>query len=120
MFKPLDFVVIALSLVVSVGSVVFATRNTGGKPVLIIESQGEAWMYRMDRNTDIEIPGVLGASTLEIKDGQARFVDSPCANKTCVAHSPLTKVGDWSACLPNQVLIRVEGEADDGLDVVVN
>jgi hypothetical protein len=100
--------------------VVFAARNTAGKPVLIIESQGESWMYRMDSNADIEIPGILGSSHLEIKDGQARFVDSPCANKTCVAHSSLTKVGDWSACLPNQVLIRIEGDSDDGLDAVVN
>ena len=120
MFKPADFVVIVLSLAISAGSVIFAARNTAGKPVLIVESQGEEWMYRMDRNADFGVPGVLGLSTLEIKDGKARFVDSPCVNKTCVAHSPLTKVGDWSACLPNQVIIRIEGEPDDGLDVVVN
>jgi hypothetical protein len=118
--KPPDFAVIALSLAVSVGSVIYAAQNTGGKPVLIAESRGEQWMYRMDRNAAFVIPGVLGSSTLEIKDGKAFFVDSPCANKTCVAHSPLTKVGDWSACLPNQVIIRVEGETDDAFDVMVN
>jgi hypothetical protein len=118
--KPLDFLFILLSVAVSAGSVVFALQDTGGKPVLAVESPEGEWLYTLDKDADIAIPGLLGDSRLEIRDGRARFLDSPCANKVCVQHTPLSRAGDWSACLPNQVMIRIEGGADSGLDVTVN
>lgn len=55
------------------------------------------------------MPGPLGDTLVEISGGQARVVSSPCRNQTCVAMPPVRRHGQWTACLPNQVMISVDG-----------
>ena len=57
----------------------------------------------------IEAPGALGISLIEIKQAQARFVASPCANKVCILSGGLHQPGETAACLPNQVSLRILG-----------
>lgn len=60
-----------------------------------------------DRRLDID--GSLGSSTIEIKQGQARFVASPCHNKVCILSGWQQHAGDMAACLPNQLSLRIVG-----------
>jgi len=39
--------------------------------------------------------------------------DSPCRDKICVLGGWISHSGEWLACLPNSVFVRVEG-ADTG------
>jgi len=57
----------------------------------------------------LEITGALGVSHIEIKDAQVRFLDSPCSNKLCVLSGWHRHAGDTTACLPNQVSVRILG-----------
>ncbi len=57
----------------------------------------------------LTVTGVLGDSHIEIKHAEARFVDSPCSNKLCVLHGWLQHAGETTACLPNQVSLRILG-----------
>ena len=57
----------------------------------------------------LAVTGVLGDSHIEIKHAEARFVDSPCSNKLCVLHGWLRHAGESTACLPNQVSLRILG-----------
>lgn len=57
----------------------------------------------------LEIRGEMGISRIEIKDARARFVDSPCANKICILHGWQRHAGETTACLPNQVSLRILG-----------
>ena len=57
----------------------------------------------------LSVAGVLGDSHIEIKQAEARFVDSPCSNKLCVLHGALRHTGETTACLPNQVSLRILG-----------
>jgi hypothetical protein len=118
--KPLDIPVIALSALVAIGSVVFAASARGKTAVLVVSSPAGEYRYMLDKNVTAPIPGVLGDSIIVIENGRARFVDSPCENKICVLHSPLGAAGHWSACLPNQIMLRVEGVSDDGIDILTN
>lgn len=60
-------------------------------------------------NRRVEVDGALGVSHIEIKDAQVRFVDSPCSNKLCVHSGWHRHAGDTTACLPNQVSVRILG-----------
>ncbi|MBI5041970.1 MAG: NusG domain II-containing protein [Gammaproteobacteria bacterium] len=60
-------------------------------------------------NHRIEVTGALGVSLIEIKDAQVRFVDSPCSNKLCVHSGWQRHAGETTACLPNQVSVRILG-----------
>lgn len=83
------------------------------KKTLLINNGKDKWVYQLDQDRKIEIPGKLGKSTIEIKDGKAFFLDSPCDNKICVFSKALEKNGDWAACLPNGIFITIQGQEED-------
>lgn len=90
---------------------IFVGKKTKTKQ-LIIESGKNIWYYQLDKNREVKIEGILGDSTIEIKDGLVLFKDSPCPNKLCVLSNSISKNGDWIACLPNGVFARIEGDDD--------
>jgi hypothetical protein len=94
----------------------FAAQSPAGKPALVLEAPGGTWVYPLETGGVVRVPGALGDSVLEIRDGSVRFLDSPCENKICTAHSPLAHNGDWAACLPNRVFARIEGAGDGDFD----
>ena len=89
----------------------------------IINGNRENWIYSLDQNVRVTVPGPLGNTIIELEDGKARFLSSPCANQICIASGIIHRKAQWIACLPNAVLIRVEGSAgqrvEAELDAVV-
>lgn len=74
-------------------------------------------MYPLDEDRLVTVDGPLGQSLVHIHDGMAHIDQSPCRNQTCVASPPIRQTGEWSACLPNGVFIRIAGQKpEDGLD----
>lgn len=57
----------------------------------------------------LDVRGEMGISRIEIRGGQARFADSPCTNKICILHGWQRHAGETTACLPNQVSLRILG-----------
>ena len=57
----------------------------------------------------LDIPGALGVSRIEIRQAQVRFVSSPCTNKVCIHSGWQRHAGETTACLPNQVSVRILG-----------
>ncbi|RLD16006.1 MAG: hypothetical protein DRI22_01760, partial [Caldiserica bacterium] len=52
---------------------------------------------------------------LDIKDGKARFLHSPCKKKICEKRGWISKEGEYAICIPNGVFIWIGG---DDLDAV--
>ena len=118
--KPIDYIIIVLFLAAAGFSLFYAVQHKEGKARLIVSDGKREWVYPLDTDRDIEARGVLGISRICIQNGQALFLDSPCDNRICVQSFPLSRNGDWAACLPNQIFIHVEGadEADAAFDAV--
>ncbi|MBP5359693.1 MAG: NusG domain II-containing protein [Treponema sp.] len=117
-FRLGDFAVIFLCLALAVVSFVLIRAHSGGKKVLVIQSMGKEYTYPLDQDAAYQIQGRLGISVIEVSDGKVRFVESPCPTKSCVQHAAISAVGDWSACLPNEVLVQIQGEDSDGVDAL--
>lgn len=109
--KPLDILVLALGAAVVVSTAALVYARGPGEPTLLATGQSGEWVYRLKPDRTVEIPGPLGDTTVEISGGRARIVDSPCPNKTCVAGGWISTKGQWLACLPNAVMLRVGGDA---------
>ncbi|MCX7655097.1 MAG: NusG domain II-containing protein [Treponemataceae bacterium] len=117
LLRPLDGVVVLLS-VIGIG-LAFWTVYEGTQENLhvVIEASGSRWVYPLSSTQHLVIPGPLGNTFVEIHDGEAHISDSPCPDKLCVAMGKLKKVGDWAACLPNRVFVRIAGQVrQDGID----
>lgn len=119
--RPLDIPIVALILALAIASGIAIYGGRNGTVHLEIESPEGQWVYDLDTDRTVSVPGPLGETMVEIREGTARIVESPCPNQTCVAAPAVSHKGEWNACLPNEVIIRVAGEdtADDGLDAIV-
>ena len=91
--------------------------NNGKTKQLVIESGDNLWYYQLDKNKEVKIQGILGESTIKIEDGFVFFEDSPCPNKLCVLSNSICKNGDWIACLPNGVFVRIEGDDENSSEI---
>lgn len=117
----LDGLLLALVLVLSVLAGLYIYGNRADQVHLSIESPSGTWVYDLETERKIEIPGDLANTVIKIEDGKARIIDSPCTNKTCITAPPISHKGEWNACLPNKVMIRIEGETKDNqFDAIAN
>ncbi|WP_020611112.1 NusG domain II-containing protein [Sediminispirochaeta bajacaliforniensis] len=106
--RPLDAVIIIIAVLVIVLISIEVYGGKGSAARLLVQSEGRTFVYPLDQDRIIEVKGPLGTTTIEIRDGRARFVDSPCRDKICVAYGWLENPGEWTACLPNKVLAAIE------------
>ena len=74
----------------------------------------------MDQTVRVTVPGPLGISIIELEDEKARFLSSPCANQICIASGAVQRRAQWIACLPNAVLVRVEGSAGQRVEAEID
>lgn len=56
----------------------------------------------------IIIPGRNGKVTGSIKEGRVKIVSAPCRHKICMQINNAANAGDYIACAPNKILIRIE------------
>ncbi|MFQ3547604.1 MAG: NusG domain II-containing protein [Termitinemataceae bacterium] len=112
-----DLVIFFLSLAITVVSFFLVYGSSSTDPQVIIEGSGKVWVYPLSTEISVSVPGPLGITIIEIHNGDVHVVASPCKNQLCVAAGSIRKPGQWVACLPNQVFVRIEGiTAKDDLD----
>ncbi len=117
LIRPFDYVAVLFSaaIVALAAAAVYATPQKNAQ--VVIESAGKNWVYPLDAEEKVLIPGPLGDTVVVIHDHSARIESSPCPNQTCVAAGAIHEHGQWSACLPNGVFVRIDGIPEkDGLD----
>jgi len=52
------------------------------------------------------------------EDGAVAFIRSDCPDQVCVNTGWIRIPGDFAACLPNEVLLRIATNSAAGLDIV--
>lgn len=111
--KLFDYILICVCICVAGISLFLALQNRGEGTQVIVSSPYNEWVYNIDDDQNLKFEGVLGLTHITIEEGQAFFKKSPCDNQICILNYPAYKNGDWAACLPNQIWIRIEGEDAD-------
>lgn len=55
-------------------------------------------------------------------DGSIAFIESDCPDKICVLSGKLSRTGQYAACLPNEIYIKIVsegGEHSDDPDMII-
>ena len=70
----------------------------------------EKKLVSLQQDKKIFITGALGESEINIQQHSVRFISSPCKSKFCIHQGWANHNGDFRACLPNKVSLRLLGK----------
>ena len=91
-----------------------------GSWVVIEVDHKEVEHLPLSENRIVHVTGPIGETEVEIKDGKARVLKSPCNRKLCIKSGYIQYADRFAACLPNRVIVRVLGSTDRGIDAVLS
>jgi hypothetical protein len=114
--KATDILIVFLAVGLTFSSVYFAYLKPQNSMHVLIRGQGSEWIFPMSVDETVVVKGPLGNTVVRIKDDSVRVESSPCKNQICVAAGTLRRHGTWAVCLPNNVLVMIEG-TDEKSDV---
>ena len=111
-------IIVALGLLTLASQLIIQHRYKEGETVRISVDGEEKLTSSLVKDSIIPIKGYLGISTIHIHAGSAWIEDSPCPNKHCIHMGKIHRAGEMIICIPNRVILLVEGKPESGVDAV--
>ena len=104
--------IIAILVVSGLLSAIFYAVNRKSAAQVLVTVDGQAVAaLDLNKDTDMIINGYGGSTDhLVIKDGYASITEASCPDKVCVRTGKIHKTGELIVCLPNRVVVSIEGE----------
>lgn len=109
--KPADAALWLLLLAATVIAVAGFNGGNTGKYVTVVSPAGVTTVGLAEDKTFI-VDGLDGAVTIEIRDGAAAIVESPCPRGLCRQQGYINRVGQSVMCLPEGVKMLISDSAD--------
>ncbi len=76
----------------------------------VIKRGGEVFAeLDLSRNRQIEVPGLLGVTTIAVEKRRVRVLSDPGLHQYCVRQGWLERAGEIAICAPNQVSVQILG-----------
>ena len=89
-------------------------KETGNNAVVTVRTADGEAIYPLNKDGVFSLNG--GTNTLVIENGEAWVSEADCPDKICMGMGKISKNGEFIACLPNQVIIVVEGGEESPVD----
>ena len=117
LFKPVDIGIVFFALAAVAASFFLTYSGSNGSSLVNVQGESGLWIFPLDSAESMAVSGPLGDTVVEINGGAARIMSSPCVNQTCVSAGRIHAPGQWTACLPNRVMLYIdEGKTDNDVD----
>lgn len=121
-------------------SAVLAMSHSGGDTV-VIESGGDLYAtYPLAEDRRVIVPAPQEKASagsipddsrsaseqythynvVDIKGGSVSVTEASCKNQVCVKHSSISQSGESVVCLPNRLVVRIEGRGGEEYDSVTS
>ncbi len=84
------------------------SATAGGEIWFVVHSPSGTTRLPVERDAVYEFAGPLGTTLVEVRDGRARILDSPCPHP-CRHGGWVSRPGQAAACVPNRVVLQVTG-----------
>ena len=111
-----------LIIVISASFIFFSAYSVYIKPrgnaQVFIRGDGAEWVFPLDAEETISVQGPLGNTVIFISGSRTWIDSSPCDNQNCVIAGPLSQESQWAACLPNLVLLVIQGSGGEYVDAL--
>lgn len=133
---------VVLGLAVS-AALSMSHADAGADAKVIIESGGELFAtYPLSGDTEVVVPAPGGVrysdpksaaagqdddctqykyyNKVKISGGRVSVTEASCRNQVCVSHGQISRTGESIVCLPNRLVVRIEGGKGGGYDTVTS
>ena len=118
MIKKADVIlfilIVAAGLVISFGPL---AKEAGGTDVKVTLNGDTYGIYALSEDQTITVEADGHTNVIVIENGTVRMHSSTCKNQICVDHGAISLKGDSIVCLPNRVVVEIEGEGGEA-DVI--
>ena len=105
---------ILIVFILFIAAAIFIWYDAGreqGQEVVVQVSGKEVARFPLKEDRTYTIKGKDGGSNyMLIKDGKVRVDDASCPDLLCKKQGAISQVGQSIICLPNQVVIAIQGE----------
>lgn len=98
---------LAVIIVAALAANIYSTSSVSTVQIMGADRAIHEYPAWADRT--VRIAGPLGETRIEIHDGKARVVASPCSQKLCIRAGWLEFAGAATACAPNHVSVALLG-----------
>jgi len=118
-FKIGDVILIGLLMGLTLGSIfVTDVLFEPGESVSVIVDGKEMYRLSLYENRTIDVQGPLGTTIIKVEKGHAFIQKAPCPYQTCIKMGKIRRSGDMIVCLPNRILVKIEGKDRRDLDSI--
>lgn len=111
-----DWLLVAVLVLVGLAGLGWVFNAPRGERVVVSRGDRVLYLAGFETPAEIMIAGPLGTTRLAIAPTGVRVLDSPCPQKLCMGMGPARHQGELIACVPNRLLIRVEGGPQEEAD----
>ena len=109
--KPYDIILIVALLAICFTPLFFVGGN--GKTATITVDGVTVVILELDNNATKTIDGI---GTVVLKNGKVHFENSTCPDHSCEKTGEIYRSGQSIICLPNRLVIRIDGKSEvDGI-----
>lgn len=117
-FKKTDIIIFSILLIAVIGGLLFLRLRTAPQAgglyanVSIAGAGDAAEKIYLSQNGIYYIEEGVFTVTLEVDNGEIRFINSQCPDHVCEGFGWLSREGDWAFCAPAGVSVMVEEQAN--------
>lgn len=119
--KKYDYIFfISVIVLILIGAQVqyFMTKSKGNQLVIIVKNERYGtYPLSNDRTIEIKTDGKI-TNIVVIKDGYAYMKAAKCPDHICMSMKKIQRVHESIVCLPNEVILTIEGGRDQNLDSI--
>lgn len=112
--RPLDLALLASIAVIAGWSFLTFRATSGAKAIVYVGNMKTAWYDLKGPRQEVVVPTRIGPVRVEIGEGAARVLSSPCLNKICVKTGKVRHTHEEIVCVPAHMLVVIEGDASPG------
>lgn len=109
-----DKVLIGIIVIFLIATFFFSlSNNDEGRNVSIIVDGQMQYHETIQSQKNLKVDGPLGKTVVQFREGHVAVLSSPCPHKMCIKMGKIRNAGEIIVCVPNRILIRIDGKLRD-------
>ena len=121
--KKADIILLIVLVAIGLAATVMVGVSKSSGDTVLIENHGDLFgKYSLHEDREIDVPCVDSVGSdlhVSISGGTVKVTSSGCANQLCVKHSAISRTGESIICLPNRIVVKIEGKGG-GYDAITS